>query len=300
MVGQSIILPLILHSALSLIASLIFFPSTLSSLFTTRLVEVIAPLTSSLALHEVLLVSPLTSSDFSKTLAKIRAYTKQCEANLVPLAAAARLLRSDLIYSRFSPADFEVFQSFCRRLAARADGMAVYFSLVDRNREKFLAATMYKRVAETPIPTISQNLKVGLSKADSRNPSPDRSPASLTDRNYHNQSVLPQSSSPESVRNTSSRRFPTTPTPFRSAHFGTPVHPHYLPLHPHPHENHHHLHSDLPYHSLHSVNKNRLKKRESVVGVFETQRYLNLEFTKFHDIDEQEHTEIFMDLLSHW
>jgi hypothetical protein len=310
MVGQSIILPLVLHSALSLIASLVFFPSTMSSLFTTRLTEVIAPLSSSLSLHESLLVTPLTSSDFSKALAKIRSDTKQSETNLVPLAAAGRLLRSDLIYSRFAPADFEIFQAFCRRLAARADGMVVYFSLVDPNREKF---RMDKSASEMPIHTYSQTPATGLSRANSRDPSPDHRPASSNDRCWENndpdQSGLPASSTQESIGSTSSRQLPSTPTPTRFSRFNAHSRSHYVsPLHPfpstfrnshsysHSHEKHYH-HSDLLHYSL---AKTRARKRESVVGVFETQRYLNLEFTKFHDDNEQEHSALFMDLLSQW
>jgi len=310
MVGQSIILPLVLHSALSLIASLVFFPSTISSLFTTRLTEVIAPLSSSLTLHESLLLTPLTSSDFSKALAKIRSDTKQSETNLVPLAAAGRLLRSDLIYSRFAPADFEVFQAFCRRLAARADGMAVYFSLVDPNREKF---RMDKSASETPIHTYSQTPATGLSRANSRDPSPDHRPASSNDRHWKNndpeKSGLPASSTQESIGGTSSHQLPSTPTPTRFSRFNAHSRSHHVsPLHPfpstfrnshsysHSHEKHYH-HSDLLQYSL---AKTRARKRESVVGVFETQRYLNLEFTKFHDDNEQEHSALFMGLLSQW
>ncbi len=59
----------------------------------------------------------------------MRTETKKVEGALIPLAAAARLLKSDLIYGRFAPEDFRTFQNLFRRLAGRADGLGVYLDI---------------------------------------------------------------------------------------------------------------------------------------------------------------------------
>jgi hypothetical protein len=188
--------------------------------------------------------------------------------------------------------------------------MAVYFSLVDPNREKF---RMDKSASGTPVHPYSQTPATGLSRANSRDPSPDHRSASSNDRHWENsdadQSGLPASSTQESIGGTSSRQLPSTPTPTRFSRFNAHSRSHYIsPLHPfpstfrnshsnsHSHDKHYNQ-SDLLHYTL---AKTRARKRESVVGVFETQRYLNLEFTKFHDNNEQEHSALFMDLLSQW
>jgi len=326
LVGRSIILPLAMHSALSLVASIVLFPCTISALFTTRLTEVISPLLTTLELHERLLEARLGSAAFSETLGTMRVETKQCEANLVPLSAASRLLSSDLIYSRFAPTDFKIFPALCGKLAARADGMGMYFSLVDPNRERSFATNMTERNSNvTPVPTVAPTPRTGISRSNSRDPSPDRA-TTLPHANYqdkYDRSGIPTSSTHYSLGSTSTSSIPD-PTPMHPPSVGHPSHPDMhshnahtrahlrhptlrdpsLRFHPqhhgrsHPHEKHHiHLHHDLLHHSLLSLSKSRGRQRESAVGVFETRRYLDLEFTKFHDPSEEMYTMKLMDQL---
>ncbi|KAF8885154.1 hypothetical protein BD779DRAFT_1611982 [Infundibulicybe gibba] len=152
-VGQSIVIPLAFHSAISLIASIVIFPSTISAQFTSRLQIVISPLIKSIELHRGLMQFPLgedAAAVFSAEVTSITESVSQSESALVPLAAAARLLRSDLIYARFSPEDFSQLQKLARRIVGRANGMGMYFTLIDPTRERF-PVTPGPSVPATPI-----------------------------------------------------------------------------------------------------------------------------------------------------
>ncbi|KAJ7157023.1 hypothetical protein C8R43DRAFT_998138 [Mycena crocata] len=165
-VGRSIILPITLHSAIALLSSLIIFPQTISSQFTTRLGLVLAPLTKSFELHQVILKKDPYSSEFSSIAATIVALVAKSEAALIPLAASVHLLDTDLIYSRFAPTDFIALQKVAKRMTVRANGMSIYFTLVDPMREKFPTTPVPSR-GGTPVPG---------SPALSRPPSPPRTP----------------------------------------------------------------------------------------------------------------------------
>lgn len=119
-------------SALSLVGSILIFPSTISAQFTSRLQDVLTPLISALDLHRTLLNTPFPN-DLTQYTGKITAASdliKASEGALGPLAASARLMKGDLIYSRFAPVDFKPFQLMCRRMSGRTNGLATFFSLV--------------------------------------------------------------------------------------------------------------------------------------------------------------------------
>ncbi|KAJ7685439.1 hypothetical protein DFH06DRAFT_968491 [Mycena polygramma] len=149
--GKAIILPIAFHSAVALLCSIVIFPSTISSQFTTRLALVLAPLTKSFELHQIVLEKDPYSPEFASTVATIVASVAKSEAGLVPLAASARLLKSDLIYSRFQPTDFIALQTVAKRMAVRANGMGRYFTLLDPMREKFPVTPGPSR-GGTPVP----------------------------------------------------------------------------------------------------------------------------------------------------
>ncbi|KAF7338075.1 hypothetical protein MVEN_02032000 [Mycena venus] len=53
--GRAIVLPIVFHSAIAILSSIIIFPSSVSAQFTTRLTLVLAPLAKSFELHQVAL-----------------------------------------------------------------------------------------------------------------------------------------------------------------------------------------------------------------------------------------------------
>ncbi|KAF7322544.1 hypothetical protein HMN09_00032900 [Mycena chlorophos] len=240
LIGQAIVLPIALHSAVALLCSFVVFPQTISSQFTTRLGLIIAPLARTFELHQLILAKDPYSDDFSKLVAEISSSVAKGEAELAPLAASARLLTSDLTVSRYAPTDFVALQQVVKRMAVRAHGMTVYFKVVDPTRERFPVTPVVSRLG-TPVPG---------SPAASRPPSPPRTPiresAEWIDENDRDTSP---------------------PTPSRRSR------------HSHTHSQHHHHHNSL-IQSLH-LHLGR-KKTEHAVGVFESQRYLDLEANLVH------------------
>lgn len=204
---------------------------------------------------------------------------EQSDEALVPLAASTRLLRSDLIYGRFAPDDFYPFQNLARRIVGRANGMGVYFTLIDPTREKF-PVTPAPSVPATPIMSPSPT-------ALSRPPSLDRVPLS----DYHNGAQHDRSEPtsplyPSRSRRESHRESHAHASPHRSrSNSRQRSHGHSHQPHHHRHPQHHLLQSSLLHLSL-----ARSHRYENAVGVFESQQYLNLEATRFHDPDAKIYT----------
>ncbi|KAF9521875.1 hypothetical protein CPB83DRAFT_840925 [Crepidotus variabilis] len=303
-VGQSIAIPLACHSALSLLGSLFIFPSTISTQFTTRLQDVLSPLLTTLSLHERLLSTSRTSPEFGPTLASLRLQTKGSEGKLVPLAAAARLLKTDLIFSRFSPSDFKIFQAIERKLTARADGMAMYFGLVDPERERFPGTEddmgMGEESASGTVPNTPSEQR---SRVQSRDRSPEReddtadsptSPSVAEDVTLPNHPLTPSHShSPHAE--SSHHHFPSLSlsSPFHKKTSSSDQHD----SNRHHHHHHHRQHHDLLHQSLLTTITHATRKKEKSVGAFEAQRYLNLESTRFHDPNEEYYLNVGKDLL---
>ncbi|KAF7311484.1 hypothetical protein MKEN_01050700 [Mycena kentingensis (nom. inval.)] len=263
LVGKTIMLPICIHSAISLLASIVIFPQSISAQFTTNLGLVLAPLIKSFELHQTLLAKDpyLESEAFASMVLDICSTVAKSEAGLIPLSSSARLLRSDLVYSRYAPAEFIELQKTARRMAVRAHGLTVYFRIVEPTRDKFPITPITSR-GGTPIsgsPVVSRPPSPPLP----RSPIRETPPVSATDFAGSDGFAEPDSA---------------PPTPTRRSR--------------HSHHSHHH---SLLMHSLHlSLGR---KKTEHAVGVFESQRYLDLEAHLVHP-EVESHTKETMALLS--
>ncbi|KAG6811615.1 hypothetical protein H0H92_006630 [Tricholoma furcatifolium] len=239
LIGKAVVVPLAFHSVIALLTSIFIFPTTISAHFTNALSNVLNPLISALEEHRDILAMGTRDPDFPNAAGAISATVSRADGALTPLAAAARLLRSDLIYGRFSPLDFAAFHDLSRRAAVRANGMGVYFSLVDPTRPRFPL---------TPAPSAP------VSPALSRQPSTV---------DLH-----------EAAAGKKNRMTPTTsrlPSPTHSRQ-GSNVN---LAKHLH--------------HSLSHYHPGR-HRHENAVGVFESQRYMNLEATRLNDPFTEQYT----------
>ncbi|KAG5730014.1 hypothetical protein E4T56_gene20195 [Termitomyces sp. T112] len=237
-IGHVVVLPLVFHSVVALSTSMLVFPSSISAHFTNSLSGVLAPLMITLGQHKDILATSTRDPAFSEAATLIAKTVAQADNALSPLAAASRLLRSDLIYGRYSPEDFVPFHDLARRAAVRANGMGVYFTLVDPTRPRF-PATPAISVPQTP--------------ALSRQPSVDGHDGLMANQTH----------------SASMSSHPLSPS--------------------HSHQNFHvnltrHLHRDL----LHFYPG--MRRHENAVGVFESQRYMNLEATRLHDPYIEEYT----------
>lgn len=265
--GRNILMPLGFHSCISVVVSLLVFPQTVSADFTTRLQAVVRPLIKNMDLHRKLKDIPVDSKDFAATAAEIRSSAVAAETALVPLAVAGRLLPSDLIYSRFSPMDYKAIQDIARRMAVRANGLTIYFSLIDPTREKFPMTPAQSRPGTPGASTPPQ---------ERGNPM-DSHPSSPTYGDDDEPETAPASGATTPTHHShASRLFHLSPS--RSgrrsgSHARSTSHFHNL------------LHSSL-------LNLSRgVHKPEQAVGLFESQRYMDIEATMFHDDHANSHTQ---------
>ncbi|KAF8149165.1 hypothetical protein B0H34DRAFT_735166 [Crassisporium funariophilum] len=326
MIGRVIVLPLTLHSALSLLASLLIFPSTISAQFTTRLQGVLTPLISAIDIHRDLLSIPLPPTSLAPSSSasdpEVDEYTKKinsaitsikaCEAALIPLAASARLLKSDLIYARFAPPDFRVFHRTCKRLAGRANGLGGFFALVGVGPFAGVGIgtggqnTPAPSTSGTPAHTVPNTPGTWSPAPGSRGTSPERGTKerkpstgdALRDETQH-LSKTPTAASAPQPPHSPTRSIRTHARASSSSSANPKTHSH----HAHHHDHHHLLQKSLLSLASRSSFRNahdqarRRREPEHAVGTFESQRYLNLEATRLWDPHREEWTRRAMGLL---
>ncbi|KAF5391062.1 hypothetical protein D9757_003093 [Collybiopsis confluens] len=138
--GRAILIPLVFHSIIAVLSSVLIFPTSLSSNFTRRMAAVISPLDQATLIHITLLQNTPSGdcvAEFKRNIDTLAETISQSEAALGPLAQVARLLPTEVVYSRFSPRDWRPLQNLSRRIASRANGMMIYFDIIDPTRERF-------------------------------------------------------------------------------------------------------------------------------------------------------------------
>lgn len=272
-IGKAIVLPLLIHSALCILSAAVVFPATMSAQYMACFGRVLEPLNTALAQHREVLAMDPSSEEFKSTVTSIRDLVNKSEASLASAGAVNRLLKRDIVWGRFAPADLAALQWWLRRLVTRSNGMGVYFSLIDPTREKFPV---------TPDPSTPVTPAVGNTPQPSRPPSPtgDERSGRAARRRFHKDNKSP-SSSP--LRRSISQHL--------ARHFSR---------HPHQHHTHHdhHLHFSL-LNLAHNLSLSRVSTSpsEAVVGVFESQRYLHLESTRLSAARSPEATALFTELL---
>ncbi|KAI0041545.1 hypothetical protein FA95DRAFT_1548599 [Auriscalpium vulgare] len=265
--GQAVVLPLAFHAAVAITSSVLIFPSSITTQHVARVCGVLSPLRSALNAQLALLKIPTSSPDF--TPAGVRGAAGKAEAALAPLAASARLLKRDVSWGRFSGQDIDSLRGDVQRLVLRSNGMNTYYGLIDPTRERFPV---------TPAPSRPGTPGNG-SPAISRPPSPARggkdSPsANSPSAGSPSATLTPTTLSHADFSKTSSRTIAARSARRRHPHFEVDDSPA-----PSIHHSHRHSHTQF-LHGLH-VPLTTHHHREHVVGVFESQRYLDLETQHF-------------------
>ena len=261
--GQAVVIPLAFHSALAIASSALIFPTSIAARYTTGLRGVIRPLGSSFRQHLTLLGISTSSPDFSPMA--VRASTTKAESGLAPLAASARLLGRDISWGRFSGKDLDGMREKVQRLVMRAHGMNVYFTLIDPTRERFPV---------TPVPSHPGSPAAGSPNV-SRPSSPTRTEesASVSPAVHHSTAGCSHTEVEQHRGRQALRRHPHFD--LESATHSAKSYLHGTLFRSH---KHHHRHS---YVSLRSGFHHHDHLREHVVGVFESQKYLDLESHHF-------------------
>lgn len=260
-IGKSIVLPLAFSSALSVFGSIVVFPSSVSAQFTARLQGVLTPLISALDNHRTLLNTPFpiqsdsSSMDLTKYTEKVTAASnsiKASETALGALAATAGLMKSDLIYGRFSPMDFKAFQMMCRRMSGRANGLAAFFSLTGVGPGSDSGMGALRTTANTPSPDTPVDTALA-----------GPSTSSFGDLTRANIPVTHASTHSLHSRSKSTL---------------------------HQDRSHSHIQLPGPHSRLHYDKPQKGQDNEYAVGIFENQRYYNMEATKFWDPNKEHWT----------
>ena len=257
--GRAVVVPVALHSALAIVSSALIFPTSVAAQYTTELRAVIGPLNVGFRQHITLLETPTTSQEFSPKA--VRASASKAERALAPLAASSRLVRRDISWGRFSGKDLDGMREKVQRLVMRGHGMNVYFSLTDPTRERFPV---------TPVPSHPGSPTVGTPNV-SRPSSPTR-----TEESRSASPALPRS--PTGCSEFEQHRGRAASQRHPRFDVDRPAHPVKTYLHGTLFRRNHHRHSyvsSLPGAHHHDI------LREHVVGVFESQRYLDLESQHF-------------------
>ena len=192
----------------------------------------------------------------------------QSEAALAPLAASSRLIKKDFSWGRFGPNDFSRLHELVRHMTVRANGMAFYFQVIGSE-----AGGPGLSLLNTPWSTPTQ------SRPTTRPPSPaeirDDGPKSLNasvksvnrKRALHHHRVASLS---------------TSHTVLRRHHPRPQVHHHY-------HLNHH-RHSHLRQQASRPgsvLSSFASSFSENPVGIFESERYANIESHFSHPAAEE-------------
>ena len=209
-----------------------------------------------------------------------RTLVQASEGALAPLAGSSRLMRKSVVWwSRFAPGDFGVMHEMLRRLSVRANGMAFYFRIMDPARHKFPGTV-------TPMPSPN-----GTPGTATRMTTRSHTPTVALSRTS---SVMPTSPDGKALQ---SRRYRQGYHYFSRSHRSVHGHHHHQRQH-----HHHHTPISLPFfHSHHAstllqealsrsrsptLDHSQPQSHEGLVGVFESQRYLNLE-TRFAHPDAE-------------
>jgi len=169
-------LPLVFHSAVALSVSALVFPLSVSTLFTTRLGNVLLCLADAIKQHREHLSADVTCPNFSAT--PITAAVNKAEGELVHLTTVHRLLRLDIIYSRIPPTEYNEIHQLARRMAVRANGMSVYYTLIDPTRERFPGTPAGTPTILTPTPSRASSPDVPKHRRHHKSSSPSRSSSS--------------------------------------------------------------------------------------------------------------------------
>lgn len=306
-IGQVIVLPLVFHCAFCILASATIFPSTITAQYAAALARTLEPLESALREHRAALQMSSGIPDFAATVGKIAGLVSKAEGGLGPAAASHRLIKNDIIFGRFAPSDVGSMHEFGRRLVVRANGLGIFFTLIDPTRERFPVTPLPSK-PNTPVMTPVSSRRQSFSRPSTPAPA---SPDPRSDPESVAWGRSPPASRPASptfgaveikdrgrLRHRATRERKNPSGSMSSLRTTLSRHLHIGPNRHEDDSQNQRLHFSLLHlaHSL-SVPHANLPHSESTVAVFESQRYLALEATRLSHPDSPEATETFVFLL---
>lgn len=113
-IGLTITIPVAFHSCVALLCSLLIFPQTVRHQFRQKICDVLVPLSKAIKQQRILLNRHPNAPEFlPQEAAKL---VSSSEAALAPLAISAKVLKNDIILSRFGAGDFTLIHESVKRL----------------------------------------------------------------------------------------------------------------------------------------------------------------------------------------
>ncbi|GJE89275.1 aromatic acid exporter family member 2 domain-containing protein [Phanerochaete sordida] len=284
-IGKAVVIPIAFHSALAVFSSAVFFPQTITCQYTSAMGRVFEPLEQFLAKHRTILKMDPSSEEFADAAKELKGLVDKSEGGMAPTAVWLRLLPRDIVWGRFAPSDISALQWSVRRIVTRAEGMNIYFSLIDPTRERFPV---------TPAPT-TPNTPV-LTRTNT--PAVSRSSSPVRGRRDRSADGARTPETPHSVHYRKHAQTPLHQAIARQLRHLSRTRTHQS------HRHHHHHHSGYHDNHLHlsllelAHTLGSRHDTESAVGVFESQRYITLEATRLSHHQSPEMTARFTELLS--
>ncbi|KAL5501058.1 hypothetical protein ACEPAH_9445 [Sanghuangporus vaninii] len=261
----SCVLPFAFHSAVAIACSALVFPETVNAQFIKRFRGVFVPLSKAMHTQSDIFNKVITEGDFSSE--EFIKLVSQAEAALAPLAASSRLIKKDFSWGRFGPNDFSRLHEFVRHMTVRANGMAFYFKVIG---------------SETGGPALSLLNTPWSTPTQSRPATRPSSPAEMFRDDPTPSTASVKSTGRRKVLHHHRVASLSSPRPIlRRHHSHQQVHHHHL-NHRHLHHSHHH--TSRPASVLSSGASSFFEKP---VGIFESQRYVNIESRFSHPASEE-------------
>ncbi|UZJ51414.1 hypothetical protein CBS101457_000734 [Exobasidium rhododendri] len=153
LLGQAVVVPLALKSAIAIAVSCFFFPKSVNSAFVERLLAVLKPMgdSSGLLLEMMTKHSP-TESGFKFDM--MHNQIAEAEAGIVALRGSARLLTREISFGLASGEDLKSLVQMFIAMLAPADGISFYFTCIKADLLG-MDIQMHPRASEfnTPAPT---------------------------------------------------------------------------------------------------------------------------------------------------
>lgn len=302
-IGKAVVIPLAIHSAFAIFFAATLFPSTVTAQYAAAIRSVLEPLGAFLQEHRNILKLDPSSPEFAASVKTLRGLVNKSEGGLTAAGVWYRLLQRDIVYGRFAPGDVGGLQWWIRRIVTRSEGMNIYFTLIDPTREKFpvtpapTAPATPTRTREASPVRSSRSSATHTVDGDAQPPNhaaetPTSSPKSHTEDEKDSIRRRRKANTPSAGREHTREQSPlhfALMRQFRD-NFGNHGHGH-ISRHSASHDDHMHfslLHfaHALTFPSFPSFDHHRFADGhvaafgESVVGVYESQRYLALESTR--------------------
>ncbi|CAO1615116.1 unnamed protein product [Sympodiomycopsis kandeliae] len=131
LIGTSVMIPLAMKSAVTIVVSVVFFPKSVNSVFVDRVLLVLKPISAALkSQNEQFKSSPLDPEfDFMKT----RTTIGQSERAVPLLTGASRLLSREISFGLANGHDLRELERLVKGLLAPANGFSQYFSFIEND-----------------------------------------------------------------------------------------------------------------------------------------------------------------------